>query len=536
MATKLEDALRRKRPGYERERKWHRFLVDAHTGGGGFRGRIGCPDAELGSAAAVYGPSEDTYLDRYAREDEDKFARRKEVAHYVNYAESLLDLKVGLVLNKPFKIEGLPPEIEKWKDNVDGDGTTWADARGRLVRRAALVGWAPTLIDTPPLPNGVATLAQAQAAGVGPRLVGLYPGHLTEWEVWERKLERLKIQNDYVRRPTLEGDEVKTSKIDVWYEDRVETYELVDGKLSGPPVVTSRSGPIPLTVLRHKEAEDDPMIGIPMNGQVAVEARRLFNLISALDEALDASCFPVLVLAEDLNTELDEPEGGGEVVVGSKNGLTLAKDASQKHYFLSPPAEVFAALEKRIEVTTRELWRIARVEFVRPAGSQNESGIARKHAFQQTNTAVEDFARCIASWERATYINVGRALGLPQDRLDKVRVVAPDDFDIDDIEGALKRLEQAMKVKLGRIFEAVLKKRVVSEMAPNLDAQTRAEVDEEIDGMADDDASGDAFGRSANEDPDSVDDEVNGGSDPISGRDRPQGAGRAPAGADPARR
>lgn len=536
MATKLEDALRRKRPGYEDERRWHRLLVDAYTGGGGFRGRIGCPDSELGSAAAAYGPCDESYLDRYRREDDDKFNRRKKVAHYLNYVEPLTDLKVGLVLNKPFKVEGLPPEIAEWQRNVDGEGTTWADARARLVRRAAIVGWAPTLIDTPPIPAGVTTLAQAQAAGVSPRLIGLYPGHLTEWEIWERRIERLKIQNDYVRRPTLEGDEVKTSRIDVWYVDRTETYELVDGKLSGAPVVTARSGPIPLTVLRHKEAEDDPMIGLPMNGQVAVEARRLFNLLSALDEALDGSCFPVLVLAEDLNVETDEPEGDGEIVVGAKNGLTLAKDASQKHYYLTPPAEVFAALEKRIEVTVRELWRMARVEFVRPSGSQNESGIARKHAFQQTNTAVEDFARCIALWEQATYVNVGRALGLPQATIDKIRVVAPDDFDIDDIEGALKRLEQAMKVKLGRVFEGVLKKRVVSEMAPNLDEKTRAEVDEEIDGMAADDASDDGFDRSGNEDPDLPDDEVTGGSDPNSGRDRPQGAGRAPAGADPTRR
>lgn len=497
MADSLEIALVRTRAGYDLERLWHRFMLDAYTGGGGFAGRIGCPDAELGSAGAAYPACPDSYLDKYSREDDDKFLRRVRVAHYLNYVEPLTDLKVGLALSKPFAVEGLPDEIVAWKSNVDGRGTSWGDARARLAKRAAIVGWAPTIVDTPPTPDGVKTQAQAREQNIRPVLVPLYPALLTEWLYSGGTLEWVKIRNDFCERETFLSDEVKFSLVDVWDSAQVARYRLVDGKVAGSETIARSGGRgIPLTVLRHKEAEDDPMIGLPMNGQVAIESRRLFNLCSALDEALDGSCFPLLVLVDSMGPDTDSAEGGGEIVIGANNAITLPKDATKQHYYLTPPAEVFRAFEERIAATVREMFRMARVEFVRPAGSQNESGIARKHAFMQTNSAVGDFAKRIAAWEQATYVEVGRALGMSEDVLNKIRVVAPEDFDVEDIEASIKRLESAFKLKLGPLFEAIMKKRIVQEMAPNLEDKDRAAVEQEIDDMADDDASFGAFGKS----------------------------------------
>lgn len=496
MADTLEQSLTRTRAGYENERKWHRFLLDAYTGGGGFAGRVACSEAELGSACGVYPASSESYLDKYPREDEDKFKRRVKVAHYINYVETLTDLKADLATSKPYTVEGLPKQIDDWRANADGKKTSFDTLRKRLVKRAAIFGWAPTLVDSPKTPENVATVAQAKAAGVAPRLVPLYPANLTEWSTVDGELRWLKIRNDFVERETFQSNEAKFALIDVWTRTEAVRFRIADGGQPVLEVKTGRNGGIPITSLRHKEAEDDPLVGLPMNGQVAVEARRLFNLISALDEALDGSCFPVLVIVDELDPNTDDPEGGSEIVVGAKNGLTLPKDSSQKHYYLAPPAEVFAALEKRIMETVREMFRMARVEFVRPAGSQNESGIARKHAFQQTNNAVESFAQQIAAWEQATYVEVGRAFGISEAELEKIRVVPPDDFDIEDIESALKQAEAALKLKLGAHFDALLKKRLAIELLPNVAEKDRKVIESEIDTQAVEDASNDAFAQS----------------------------------------
>lgn len=500
MADQLDIALVRTRHGYAEERLWHRFLVDSYTGGGGFAGRIGSPESELGSIATVYPPCEGSYLDRYPREDVLKFARRVKIAHYVNYIEPLTDLKCGLALAKPYTIENLPAKVLEWCGNVDGLGTSFAVARSRLVRRAALVGWAPVLVDMPLSSYGVETQAQAQAAGLSPRLVPLYPGNLTEWHFSDGSLEWVKVRNDFCERESFDGDESKYSIVDVWQTDSVRSFRLVDRKVASADEIP-RSGPIPLTVLRHKEAEDDPMIGLPMNGQVAIEARRLFNLMSALDEALDASCFPLLVMVDSLDPNSDAPDGGGEVTIGAGNAITLPKDATKQHYYLAPPSEVFDAFEKRIEETVREMYRQGRVEFVRPAGSQNESGIARKYAFQQTNTAIGSFAQQIAAWEQDTYRVVARLLGVPDADIEQIRVIPPDEFDVDDIEAALKQAELAFAAKLGPTFNATLRKRLAQEILPNVSDDVRATIDDEIDAEETDAAAASAFTAQTTIDP-----------------------------------
>ena len=494
MAEPREQALARTRDGYAHEQLWHRFLVDAYTGGGGFAGRIHSPDLELGSISAAYPPCVGSYLDKYPREDPDKFRRRVEVAHYVNYIEPLTDLKCGLALSKPFVIENLPDAIAEWKDDVDGQRTPFEAMRERLVRRAALVGWAPTLLDMPRAQGGVRSAAQARDAGISPRLIPLFPANVTEWSVADGRLRWVKIRNDYCDRDTFDGPESKYALVDVWTEGEVARFRIADNKIAGEERI-ARSGRIPLTILRHKPAEDDPIVGLPMNGQVAIESRRLFNLCSALDEALDASCFPLLVMVDTLDPNTNAPDGGSEITLGASNALTLPAGSTQKHYYLAPPAEVFAAFERRIEETVKEMYRQGRVEFVRPAGSQNESGIARKHAFQQTNTAIESFAKCIAEWERDTYVTVGRLLGIEEAKLAEIRVIAPDDFDVDDIDAALKQCEAAFALKLGPTFNATMKKRIAGELLPDVSDETKAIIDEEIDAAETDASSSDAMNK-----------------------------------------
>ena len=142
---------------------------------------------------------------------------------------------------------------------------------------------------------------------------------------------------------------------------------------------------------------------------------------------------------------------------------------------------MFDAFEKRIEETVREMYRQGRVEFVRPAGSQNESGIARKYAFQQTNTAIGSFAQQIAAWEQDTYRVVARLLGVPDADIEQIRVIPPDEFDVDDIEAALKQAELAFAAKLGPTFNATLRKRLAQEILPNVSDDVRATIDDEID-------------------------------------------------------
>jgi predicted DNA-binding protein len=513
MATQREQLLR-KREDHKTEQTWHRFLIDAYQGTGGFEGRIKRPESVLGSAASSYnGVGCDSYLDKYHREDDDKFARRKLVAHYVNYVGALTELKVSFMLRKPFVIENLPDQIVAWKANADGEGNTMDRVRERAATLSAILGWVPTPVDRDPVPNGVTNLAQAKAIGVvQPRVVVMYPADLTEWDIVNGGFRWAKVQTNHCERETPWQDEPrKFHRVMVWFKDKVQVFEI-DEATSDVKIITDTVHPfgtVPVPICRHKEAEGVSVYGLPMHGDASIESRRLFNLGSELDETLRAHGFPILVLAEEIGkvgSGPDEPDGGDDRTVGTENALILDQSASQKHYYLEMTGQTAEAFEKRIENTVREIYRTARVQFDRVSGD-DESGIARKHAFAATNAAIASFASNVARWEQEVYVLVGRALGISEDKLAAIRVIAPADFDIEDLDAEMKRTLDALSARLGETASKLLRMRLVKKVLPDLDDDTLAKVEDELDKQATEDAAMAAFNKSGDDkDPPDEDD------------------------------
>ena len=208
----LIEKLRETREGYAEELEWHRFLIDCYTGKGGFAGRISAPETSfLGWAAEVYGNdalslygraavSGATYLDRHPREDQPKFNRRRDVAHYSNYAEAILDTLTSYVTKRPVSRNGEPKGLTAWRANADGGGTDWSTLlHDVMVPRAALLGWCPMMFDVPALPEAlpgkVLTRADTNALGIVPKAIPLFPGHLLDFGVdVSGKLEWAKVR------------------------------------------------------------------------------------------------------------------------------------------------------------------------------------------------------------------------------------------------------------------------------------------------------------------------------------------------------
>lgn len=499
MALTIRDKLLRTRQGFEVERNWHRFLIDAYQGTGGFEGRIKRPDSELGSAASCYGCGcgDVSYLDRYHREDEEKFKSRLLVAHYLNYVGALTELKVNFMLRKGFDIDGLPDELVSWRSNVDGDGNSMERMRKRVATWAAVLGWVPTPVDMPQLPDGL--LTRAQAGEVAPRVTLMYPANLTDWALDGPDFKWAKLQADYSELETWDADDVRRySRITIWTPSGWELWEVDQDETRSAVRVGDGTHPfrrVPIPVCRHKEAEGAPVFGLPMHGDVALEARRLFNLCSEFDETLRAHGFPTLVLAEEIGEPSDEPDGGDDRTVGTKNALLLDQNASQKHYYLEMSGAIAEAFETRIENTIREIYRMARVSYERPSGNE-ESGIARKHAFAATNAAIADFAGNLAMWERDVYILAGRGLGLSEEKLQRIRVVAPTDFDVEDLDSEMRRLLDSLNARLGPTAEKIIRMHIARRVIPDMSPEIEERIVEDLERQAVEDQAFDAFRRS----------------------------------------
>lgn len=506
MADLLEQ-LRRTRPDYLASVVADRFALDSYTGGGGFAGRIRPADSgsfgSIGSTttrqtSAAYAPPRDdeTYLDRFPRETEKKFNGRKQVAHYPGYVRTLTDLKLSFLLRKPFDRAGDDAWAD-WYDDTDGAGTTWREALPAIVLRAAVLGWCPCLVDAAEgVGGGTISTAQARAAGIAsPRLIPLFPANLVDWQIGrDGEIDWVKVRTDSTERDSWADEPIPVETYTVWTREAWSRFVVRtrDGNasVSADEGETRRDVPhgwgrVPLAILRHSPSPDDPVRGIPMHGDVAILARRLFNLLSERDESLRGQVFALLTQAQDFKGSVPDPTraaAGTTAPIGTTNVIEYHHEWPAPA-FIAPPASVIATYNDVIGATVTELYRLARAEFSRGVASAT-SGVARAYEFAQTNRAIHDFALQVSRWWEDVLDLTGITLGLGDEARDGVRITPPESFDVEDLQGEIEQATAALALSLGVTAETEIKRRLVGRLLSNLDDETRGEIDEDLEDAA----------------------------------------------------
>lgn len=489
--------LRSTRLDYEEERVWHKELLDAAYGIGGYIGRNG-PTAvsHLGWAASAYasysatnpGTADTsktcraTYLDQFPREDSEKFAARISVAHYTNYVGPIHEQLLSHVNKAEMQRDGTSPTLDEWMLDVDGKGTSWDTLMREVVRpRASLLGWCPVLFDMPIAPAGGETISQARAneLALTPKAIPLYPINLLDWIADDDgDLEAAKIRTTHEVRFDLIGASVSEERYSLWYSDRVVKYVVTtDGNnkstVSEPVEVAHSFGKVPVLVCRGKPTPDDRVRGMSIVGDLAPSARRLFNLESELDDHIRGQVFAILGVPV-----ADTGANGGEIVIGASNAIKVPMESNLLLHYVAPPATVSATLETRILAMVREIYRIARIEYTKAAGIT--SGIARAYEFEQTNQRLGDMAGSFARFEEESLELVDGMLGGDAD----ITVTAPTDFSVEDLESKIANTLAALALKLGVTADTELRRRLVRTLLPNLPSERQTAIEDELEAQA----------------------------------------------------
>lgn len=512
MADLLEQ-LNATRPGYVPETSYSRFANDAYTGKGGFSserrsasdswevmtGESRDPeplnvDTQSASPGMTVKQTELTYLDPYPRESKEKFKRRRDSSYYPNYVQPLTDLKISHVMAHSYTSDNRPDKVSEWRKDVDGRGTTFSEMRRLAGLRAAMHGWCPAVMSLPPKPVGddgetiVRTQADAEALGVDkPRMSLLFPYNVLDWSADEAgQLEWTKIRTFHRdSRGPLEAPRVYT-RWTIWTRTTYEVYEQEapddDGGEHAPSLV--RSGPhsfgrVPMVPLRHSVHPDDPVVGMPMHEGVALANRALFNRWSELIESVRSNVFPILVVACKVSKD-GNPKHQTTIDVGSDQGLFIDQESKQQHRYISPEASPAETALRVIELMIREIYRQARIEFSKDSAAA-ESGLARKYAFSQTNRALSDFANMIADWEMEIDRLACRGLGVPDEQGKRISVVAPSDFDVEDINARVENIVLALSQELGDTFAVEAKHRLSIGLLGEVDESTKAKIRSELE-------------------------------------------------------
>lgn len=500
MAATLIDKLRAKRSDHDSEYEWHRFLLDAYTGCGGFAGKVKPPAVGyLGWAAEVYNTSNlavwgrglstyETYLDRFHREDEDKFRARVNVAHFVNYTQPIADLYASYLSGNPPTRQGVDEgsDLDEWMQDADGRGQTWDEVRSALViPRTLQLGWIPVLVDVDPGASGdekPVSKAAEREAGVRPRVIPLFPAHVLDWDTDESgALRWVKLRLPETDKSDPLGEPKSFERILIYTAQAVSEYRIEKagrGKEVATVVYEDKPhnfGEVPIVIFRASRTPDDAVRGISLIGGVATENRRHFNAQSEFDEHLRGQVFAML--------EIPVPAGQtqpSELKVGNGQGLTVPADARRGHAFIAPPASVAETYEKRLAASAREIYRIANAPFDGESGGA-QSGLSRAYQFDGTNKRLVKMARELAMAEERLLYLVAIATGANHEDADQIRVAPPADFRVDDLSVDIENTVKAVELAgMSPTAKMLMMHRAAERMVPNAHQDDRKRMREEF--------------------------------------------------------
>jgi hypothetical protein len=519
MADIIEQ-LEATRPDYEKERRWHKLLLDAYSGGGGFQGAIKqATSSYWGPAAEIYSNAfygvnrlvRDvsnysaysivagvSYLDRLPREDQQKYDARGDMSYYPNHIQGITDLKLSFLHSKEFQIENRPDELDSWRQDVNGKGLRYADLMMSVDLKAAICGWIPVLFDVPTVPGSI-TKAQAAELGIAPRMIPLLPANIIDYQLdSEGDFIWCKIRTDYLDRESPFSKASRISRYTIWYPDKFQIFEIeeTDGKktLINREEGGHQFGTVPLLTLPYSPCADDPIKGTPMHGQESLAARALFSRTSELDEHMMKQQAAALVYATN------NPEQVGSLLVGPENGLTIPLDATQQHYYLAPPSSVSEVYRARNSDLVTEIYRMAGVDFL--LNSQVPlSGISRRYQFMQLNADIAAFAQQKAKFEQRVDGMVGAMLGLDDEILEGIRITPPSNFDVEDIAEQIQNTSDILQLGLGPTADKAIRMRIVEHAIPNLSDEAKSQIEDELDQEAENQANDAALEQELNQNP-----------------------------------
>lgn len=484
IATQLEE----KRAGYTDESNWHKLLIDAYRGAGGFQGKVKqTPSGFWGAAAEAYSGFNtmrdtasivdtcNTYLDKHPREDPPKFSRRVEVAHYLNYVKPITNLKISYIARRPHQRNNVPAKLADWIKR-----TKYDEGFRRRALLTAVCGWFPLVVDKPQLPEGATSAANA--GNMDPYVRIAFPANLYHYDTAEDgSWTWAKLGDRYSTKPAWNQPEVKSTRYTVLTPAGGETWVKPE---SGDPVKTAEwkhpFKAVPIVTWRTDTSIEDPVKADSLNAEIVPEVKRLFNYMSEMDENLRSNVFALLLVPSQA-TDGAAGDADAPKTLGSENGLTIDPDQKNLPQFIAPPPTVAETYETRIEKTIIEVYRMARVEYDRASGARSNAQ-SQQQNFQQTNLAIVDFAKSLAAADRETLILVGRGLGIDEEKLQEIECVAHDSYAESELNDEIEQVIAAVtQLAVGNTAKGELIKRLLWRLLGGVGADTRKTIESEVD-------------------------------------------------------
>ena len=453
--------LRATHPQYQTHMNVWQVLLDAFEGEGGFL--------------------DGSYLWPYPRESQEDFEKRKTMARYHNYLETLVDLYVRFMFTAGVRRESKSPEYNAWIEDVNGAGTPLNDFLKQLAAMALVNGHACALLDKTADPAVGPSKADERASVVA----SIFTATATaDWRFSGATLTAVKLLEQ--APPVGIVDALPTGELDVqyllWDKDGWARFSadgtLVDGGMPG-------LGLVPLVVLRPKPSQRSNMLGRALVSNANV-IRACFNRAAEEDQVIRDQAFSVLTVSLDKDADVDQAKAQLGSVVGTAKALVVKGTIDYK----TPDQQVPGTIRANIAYLVQEMFRAAHVR-------QNKDSLAAESAesirlqYTELNEMLQGFSKALAQAEkeiaRAWFGWTNTTEQAAQQAYEKAQPQAtyPDEFFLDALIDDLTAWAEGIAMELGATMTKRIKKRAARRIDPAMPQDELEKVDSEIDELVD---------------------------------------------------
>lgn len=427
-----------------------------------------------------------------------KFTRRKQLACYLNFAQAIVDTIVDhLFAKRPARMveplpDGSPHPLMKWWENVDGFGTSMTDWLRQEMTMAAVYGFEWVVMDrmgspTTPVPMSAAEQGQLVLRSWIPPdcLDWLAPrGRIAAAKFIEAK-ERVDL-SEVTATTTLPGSgqmgemlaqDTPDVEFFLWDSQAWVHLDRDGGEIKR---ANHGFGECPVVPLYCRKRARVPVIGRSLlrDPRTFRDHYNQYSELRELERSQTFSIFQVLLGPEETVAEAAGRLGshsGTDTVIFTKGGAS----------YVTPDSGPVTSYLETLEKLERAIFRLIGLPFDGDGHSAETADSRRIKAMDLNRTLagmaahLERFEHTIARlWFRGEY---GAEIGYNRWKETPVTISYPDEFYVQQIVEAITDLREATSVRLGATANATLRKRVIPVVLPDLDDDTAAIIEAEIE-------------------------------------------------------
>jgi hypothetical protein len=370
-----------------------KFAGEAYTGSGAF--------------------SDGTALEKFSRETDENFKRRKQSAtrEYENIFLSKVNRYVGYLFSRPPTRKTDSEVLGIIKDDIDGAGNDADVFFSSFSKNAKVRGVNLCLVESP---QEISSNLKAQLENRElPYLVEILPERVVEYQL--DKFGRFEFVAFSDTITTGGYGEQKSKEVTRYYDKSV--WAIYDGKNI---IESAAHGLAECPVMIFSESGKFESIG--EFTQIAGMSKRLYNLASEIGLMLRSQTFSILTIWTEKGSKPD-------ISLGTDNALHYSGD--KPPMFISSDSSQAQTYETRIGKVREAIDRVA---YDVTTGEASESGISLEIKFQGLNSSLNSFAKRLEDFEQRIWWVICQKVGLKED---SISVSYEANFSIKDVQSSL---------------------------------------------------------------------------------------------------